>query len=253
MHAQVRAGWVPLNGEVEWDYQRREVKRMARNVRGVVGIPSTIAVTAAASAPGIASVGSHLAISRGTHGRGSGRQPWDSGLNGSEPRFADDDGLPKPPRCRGSYPGGCWARWRKARASRSWPSRSPWSIAVVVFIHGAHALVLAPHGEPFAVHDHRAVNSATFIVVILELVGTIVARPEEGGFQLQPFLMIGIISATRDILTVDAELSLAGDQQAPLAHDDRTRRQRRGGGRAVGRPGAGARFRAPQPCLRAIP
>ena len=118
---------MPLNGEVEWDYQRREVKRMARNVRGVVGIPSTIAVTAAASAPGIASVGSHLAISRGTHGRWSGRQPWDSGLNGSEPRFADDDGLPKPPRCRGSYPGGCWARWRKARASRSWPSRSPWS------------------------------------------------------------------------------------------------------------------------------
>ena len=129
----------------------------------------------------------------------------------------------------------------------------PGPIAVVVFIHGAHTLVLAPHSEPFAVHDHRAVNSATFIVVILELVGTIVARPEEGGFQLQPFLMIGIISATRDILTVDAELSLAGDQQAPLAHDDRTRRQRRGGGRAVGRPGAGATFRAPRPCLRAIP
>ncbi|HEX6452418.1 MAG TPA: BON domain-containing protein [Trebonia sp.] len=34
-----------LNGEVEWDYQRREVERMARNVRGVVGISSTIAVT----------------------------------------------------------------------------------------------------------------------------------------------------------------------------------------------------------------
>lgn len=68
MHAQVRAGWVPHNGEVEWDYQRREVKRMVRNVRGVVGISSTIAVTAAASAPGIASVESHLA-SRGTHGR----------------------------------------------------------------------------------------------------------------------------------------------------------------------------------------
>jgi BON domain len=39
VHAQVRAGWVPLNGEVEWDYQRREVRRMVRNVRGVVGIP----------------------------------------------------------------------------------------------------------------------------------------------------------------------------------------------------------------------
>jgi uncharacterized membrane protein (DUF373 family) len=52
-------------------------------------------------------------------------------------------------------------------------------------------------------------------VVILELVRTIVARLEGGGFQLQPFLVIGIISATRDILTVGAELSLVGEQ-APL-------------------------------------
>jgi uncharacterized membrane protein (DUF373 family) len=52
----------------------------------------------------------------------------------------------------------------------------------------------------------RAVNSVLFIVVILELVRTIIARLEGGGFQLQPFLVIGIISATRDILTVGAEL-----------------------------------------------
>jgi hypothetical protein len=38
---------------------------------------------------------------------------------------------------------------------------------------------------------------------------TIVGRLEGGGFQLQPFLVIGIISATRDILTVGAELSVA--------------------------------------------
>jgi hypothetical protein len=53
-------------------------------------------------------------------------------------------------------------------------------------------------------------------VVILELVRAIVARLEGGGFQLQPFLVIGIISATRDILSVGAELSLVGGQ-APLA------------------------------------
>jgi hypothetical protein len=35
----------------------------------------------------------------------------------------------------------------------------------------------------------RAVNSALFIVVVLELVRTIVARLEGGGFQLQPFLV----------------------------------------------------------------
>ena len=47
----------------------------------------------------------------------------------------------------------------------------------------------------------RAVNSTLFIVVVLELVRTIVARLEGGGFQLQPSLVIGIISATGDILT----------------------------------------------------
>lgn len=94
-------------------------------------------------------------------------------------------------------------------------------IAVVVFVRGVHDLVLAPHGEQFAVTITRAVNSALFIVVILELVRTIMARLEGGGFQLQPFLVIGIISATRDILTVGVELSLTGaDAAGP--HDDRT-------------------------------
>ena len=41
-------------------------------------------------------------------------------------------------------------------------------------------------------------------------VRTIVARLEGGGFQLQLFLVISIISATRDILTVGAELSPVG-------------------------------------------
>ena len=58
--------------------------------------------------------------------------------------------------------------------------------------------------------------SENVMVVVLELVRTIVARLEGGGFQLQPFLVIGIISATRDILTVGAELSLVG-RRLPLA------------------------------------
>lgn len=45
VHAQVRAGWVTLNGEVEWQYQRLEVERMVQNVRGVVGISNNIIVT----------------------------------------------------------------------------------------------------------------------------------------------------------------------------------------------------------------
>ena len=133
-------------------------------------------------------------------------------------RSVDDEGLPRyPPPVRGRL-----SRWLLGALVRGESvtfmaiAVALVVIAVVVFVRGVHDLVLAPHGEPFAVTITRAVNSVLFIVVILELVRTIVARLEGGGFQLQPFLVIGIISATRDILTVGAELSLVGDQQAPL-------------------------------------
>jgi osmotically-inducible protein OsmY len=45
VQAQVQAGWVTLDGEVDWDYQRHEVDRMVRHVRGVVGITNNIVVT----------------------------------------------------------------------------------------------------------------------------------------------------------------------------------------------------------------
>jgi osmotically-inducible protein OsmY len=44
VHAQVQNGWVTLDGEVDYDYQRREVGRMVRHVRGVVGVTDTIMV-----------------------------------------------------------------------------------------------------------------------------------------------------------------------------------------------------------------
>ena len=44
VHARVQDGWVSLNGEVEHDYQRREVERMVRNVRGVTGVTDNIMV-----------------------------------------------------------------------------------------------------------------------------------------------------------------------------------------------------------------
>jgi osmotically-inducible protein OsmY len=50
VHARVQAGWVMLEGEVEWDYQRHEVERMVRNVRGVVGITNNILVKPRVSA-----------------------------------------------------------------------------------------------------------------------------------------------------------------------------------------------------------
>ncbi len=45
VRARVEGGWVTLEGEVELAFQRREVERMVRQIRGVVGVTDTIAVT----------------------------------------------------------------------------------------------------------------------------------------------------------------------------------------------------------------
>jgi osmotically-inducible protein OsmY len=44
VHARVENGWVILAGEVGYDFQRREVERMVRNIRGVLGVTNTITV-----------------------------------------------------------------------------------------------------------------------------------------------------------------------------------------------------------------
>ena len=44
VHARVEHGWVTLDGVVDYDFQRREVERMVRQVRGVVGVTDLITV-----------------------------------------------------------------------------------------------------------------------------------------------------------------------------------------------------------------
>jgi osmotically-inducible protein OsmY len=46
--ARVQDGWVTLEGEVEHDFERREVERMVRHVRGVVGVTDLITISASA-------------------------------------------------------------------------------------------------------------------------------------------------------------------------------------------------------------
>jgi uncharacterized membrane protein (DUF373 family) len=58
-------------------------------------------------------------------------------------------------------------------------------------------------------------NGILFVVIVLELMSTVVAHFEHAGFQLQPFLIIGIISGVRHILTVGARLSLARELSGP--------------------------------------
>jgi osmotically-inducible protein OsmY len=49
VQARVQDGWVSLEGQVDHDFQRREVERMIRHVRGVVGITDTVSVTSPVS------------------------------------------------------------------------------------------------------------------------------------------------------------------------------------------------------------
>jgi uncharacterized membrane protein (DUF373 family) len=134
-----------------------------------------------------------------------------------EPRSVDDEGLPAPAPLRG----------RAARRLIKLLTHAENAmfmavaiallvVAVVVLVRGVRDFVSAPPHEPFAVTVTRAVNGVLFIVIVLELMRTVVARLEGGGFQLQPFLVIGIISASRHILTVGAQLSLVGEK-LPLA------------------------------------
>ena len=46
----------------------------------------------------------------------------------------------------------------------------------------------------------QAINDVLFIVIILEILRTVIARYTDGVFQLQNFLIIGIIAAVRHIL-----------------------------------------------------
>jgi osmotically-inducible protein OsmY len=54
VHARVENGWVTLDGEVDFEFQRREVERMVRQVRGVTGVLDNIKVSPSASPDAVA-------------------------------------------------------------------------------------------------------------------------------------------------------------------------------------------------------
>jgi uncharacterized membrane protein (DUF373 family) len=50
-----------------------------------------------------------------------------------------------------------------------------------------------------------AINGVLFVVIILEIFRTVLSHLQGGGFQLVPFLVIGVISAVRHILLVGTQ------------------------------------------------
>lgn len=77
-------------------------------------------------------------------------------------------------------------------------------VAVALLYQTIHDLLAADHIS-FVRRINDAVNGVLFVVIILEIFRTVLAHLEGGGFQLVPFLVIGVISAVRHILLVGTE------------------------------------------------
>ena len=81
-------------------------------------------------------------------------------------------------------------------------------IAIVVLVDTTSNLITTK--ADFSTAATNAINGVLFAIIVLEVMRTVIAHFDRAGLQLQPFLIIGIISAVREILTVGARLSLHG-------------------------------------------
>lgn len=62
----------------------------------------------------------------------------------------------------------------------------------------------------------QGINDTLFVVIILEIMRTVIVRFTDGIFQLDNFLIIGVIAAVRHILTVGASLTLDQEKTREL-------------------------------------
>jgi uncharacterized membrane protein (DUF373 family) len=60
----------------------------------------------------------------------------------------------------------------------------------------------------------QAVNDILFVVIILEIARTVIARFNSGFYQLSRFLVIGVIASVRHILSVGSSLTLSSGKTA---------------------------------------
>lgn len=80
-------------------------------------------------------------------------------------------------------------------------------IALAVLVNSVDEFLSSGQGE-FAERVTGVINSVLFVIIVMEILRTVVAHFDDAGLQLKPFLIIGIISAVRHILTVGAQASL---------------------------------------------
>ena len=90
-------------------------------------------------------------------------------------------------------------------------------VGVALVVLGHSVLDLFNSDEHFAKLVTDVINSILFVIIVMEILRTVVAHFDDAGLQLKPFLIIGIISAVRHILTVGAQASL-GAAESDAAH-----------------------------------
>ena len=64
-------------------------------------------------------------------------------------------------------------------------------------------------------HDGFPINDLLLVMIIMEVLRTVLSYLAERGGSLRPFLFIAAISATRRILAIGAQMSVAGEALGP--------------------------------------
>jgi uncharacterized membrane protein (DUF373 family) len=81
-------------------------------------------------------------------------------------------------------------------------------IAIVVLIRTTADFVSSQSSYPQSLIS--AIDGVLIVIIVVDVLRTVLTHFEGSGFPLRPFLIIGIISAVRDILSVSARLALQG-------------------------------------------
>jgi uncharacterized membrane protein (DUF373 family) len=71
------------------------------------------------------------------------------------------------------------------------------------------------HSSGFGLAVVALVNDLLLVMIIMEVLRTVLSYLQERGSSLQPFLFIAAISATRRILAIGAQMSVAGENISP--------------------------------------
>jgi uncharacterized membrane protein (DUF373 family) len=82
------------------------------------------------------------------------------------------------------------------------------AVAIFTLFDTTRTLTMSVTKSSFPAAATAAVNGVLFAVIIVEITRTVLSHFDKKGLQLQPFLIIGIVSALREVLSVGARLSL---------------------------------------------